>query len=219
MPDIDHHKATGGRRSWLGYMRILRTIHDGASSTKAIAEANGMRSEHMRLVLRRMLSLKLVHISGTETVSANHLQTPLWALGIGKRSIVLPKNRPLPPNIELVAVSYMLRALRRGPQTVASLAHEAGVHRNRAEEFARACRDELHMLYVAGYQKSARLKGGGSRALLWALGFDQPDVPKPEPMSPKVVWTRANQRVSARRRQRQALLAISANASIFTIAA
>ena len=45
MPDLITHEARTGRRSWLGYARIFRSIHDGIDTAATLAPIHGLRTE------------------------------------------------------------------------------------------------------------------------------------------------------------------------------
>ena len=199
MPDKITHEARTGRRSWLGYARIFRSIHDGIDTAATLAPIHGLRTETMRELLRRMCGAALIHICG-EVRAANRLRVPRWAIGPGAKSSART-NAPLVPNIELAAFADMWRALQEAPHTPKALAERRGISRQRVGAFLAACHAELRILRVAGYE-SPRGDLGGGQAVLYAAGFDQPDTQKParEPMVDR--WRR--ERETKKRRARWA---------------
>jgi hypothetical protein len=217
MPDKNAHQVRGGRRSWSTYARILRQIHDGINNTVALAPLNMIRTENMRDILRRMTSLGLIHVSGSLQAS-NGVLSPRYAVGKGEPAVALNTNKPLKPGVELIALANMLRAMAVRGQTIKRLTETAGLSRQRVDEFIKVCHEELHMVYVARYER-VRIKPGGSPAAAYAFGFDLPDAPRPKPMPTKLYNARCHARKVAKRRQRETLIALSAQSSVFRLAA
>lgn len=199
MPDKITHEARTGRRSWLGYARIFRSIHDGIDTAATLAPIHGLRTETMRDVLRRMSALDLIHICG-HVRAPNRLLVPRWAIGAGAKSSART-NAPLAPNVELAAFASMWRALQEGPHTPKALSERFGLCRQRVGTLLVACHAELRILRIAGYE-SPRGDLGGGQAVMYAAAFDQPDAQKParEPMVDR--WRR--ERETKKRRERWA---------------
>lgn len=217
MPDKIRHQATPGRRSWLGYARILRSVYDRLGTTDTIAHANAMRAETMREVLRRMSSLGLVHINGSEHLG-NHI-VPRWGIGDDSEAAVpFPTNGPLQPAIELIAFACMWRALGSRPHTAKMLADVCGLTRQRVCEFLKACDEELRVTHVVGYMR-CRAERGGTLAAVYAVGFDQPNAVRPAPLPLKELNRRDYQRKVNKKRRYAHLVALAANSNPFSQAA
>jgi len=217
MPDKNAHPVRGGRRSWATYARILRQIHDGIDNTAALAPLNLIRTENMRDILRRMDWLGLVHVAGSLQAS-NGVLSPRYAVGKGEPAVALNTNKPMKPGVELIALATMLRAMTSRGQTIKRLAETAGLSRQRVDEFIKVCHDELHMVHIVRYER-VRIVPGGSPAAAYAFGFDMPDVKRPAPMPAKLYNARCHARKVAKRRLRETLIALSAQSSVFRLAA
>lgn len=204
-----------GRASWADYARMLRHLHDTPATSLEMADATRLGIKSIRAILRRMRDLTLIHAPGAVKVGKHAL--PVWHFGAGESIDMRGLYPPLQPNVELITFAVILRSLKQQPQSAASLAAVAGINADRCRELLLCLHEELHMVCIVQWRKR-RAKPGGSPLPMYSFGIDQPDVPRPTPMTQQAMWQRRNQVVAAHKRQAKRMSALCANASIFNLA-
>lgn len=178
---------------WPFYIALLGHLSQGPATAMEIGRAVGVQALSIRSTLRRMLSLRLVHVDSI-IAGPRNAPTMRWAAGAGPVTAA-PCCAPMQPRAELISFAALLRALAE-PMSAAELADTTGTSRNNLYRALPLLR-QAGLIRIAEWQ--VRLHGGSPLAL-HALGSG-PDAPRPKPLPRKLIQKRSRDARLSRQRQ------------------
>lgn len=200
----------GARLSWKGYADILSRLRAIPMSVSELARASGNNLSNMRMVMRRMLALKLVHISGWTPKAWHVVPSPIYKEGDGTNAPPPLTNRGtasrhqaalevrVPAGSNLVAFSEIVRAMKDAPTHRIDLASISGTNHDSICTLIRHMHD-IRLIHVAGWERG----NSGIPKQLMAWG-DRQDKPRP----PRLVRPKSGEQ-HRRRKQLRMLQAVA----------
>jgi hypothetical protein len=179
-------------------------------SVAELARASGNNLSNMRMVMRRMLALKLVHISGWTPKAWHVVPSPIYKEGDGTNAPPPLTNRGaesrhqaalevrVPAGSNLVAFSEIVKAMKDAPTHRIDLAVLSGTNHDSICTLIRHMHN-IRLIHVAGWERG----NYGIPKQLMAWG-DRTDKPRP----PRLVRPKSGEQ-HRRRKQLRMLQAVA----------
>lgn len=217
MPRLYSPKNPKGRLGWAGYADIIRALIDKPSTVWDLSVRIDMWNGGMRETLRRMRALDLVQIA--ELVpAAKGPPVAVWAFGWSDLGIDCERYyKPLQPNAELIAFASIIRALRDGCHSAASLADATGINAGRASVFLKYLRS-IGLAYIAEWDITARRIPGGKPVGMHRFGVDRASKRRPSAECHRTTNLRHYRKKRDREQQVQLMRALAPANSVFNLA-
>lgn len=173
----------GARLSWKGYADILAMLRTQPRSAPSIAAAINHNKSNMRLILRRMNALKLVHVSGWTPKAWHTVPSPIYAEGDGYNVPAPLTNHGevsrhqaashirVPAGSNLVAFAEMVKAMKDAPIHRADLARVSGTNHDALCRLIRYMHD-IRLIHVADWERGT--SGIPKQLMAWGDFKDKP---------------------------------------------
>lgn len=202
------------RQSWRGYAAILLRLQGKPATATEIASEFDMFPDNASEILRRMQTLKLIHVPCYAADIRGRLGVRQYAAGDGKSLKFMV--RQLAPNTELVAFATMWRALDRDAHSDESLAATAGLCRGRVQPFL-AWLHRKKAIHISDWENPRKNTNAGRLRPLYQLGAGK-DLPRPPPLSDQAIWRESNRRKALKTDPAGHLRRLQESGSVFALA-
>lgn len=169
------------------YADILKIVRDNPSSAAKVSQATGFRVENIRLCLRRMHALGLVHIIGWTPKAYHTVPRPIYREGAGTDVPPPLTNQGRPSRHQaaqeirivaganLVAFSVVVKMMKAGPSHRIELAAESGTNHDNLCKLVRHMH-RIGLVHVADYERGR--SGVPKQLMAWGEKKDKPRPPR-----------------------------------------
>lgn len=180
-----------------GLARLLRAVYDNPCTAVAFHQqhSNGAMLRNVLRALEGLASVRLIHRSGwkQEQVGYRRVWYAEWSYGPGEPAPLpagarLRGRRTKRPTTAAIDLAAVLRAASDDARSAKQLSEVTGLSRTAVQRIVRLLHRDLHMLYVADWDRTER---AGPWAL-YGVGMDRRDTARPKPQTAnernKKVW-------------------------------
>jgi hypothetical protein len=171
------------------YADLVRVMLALPGSAAEVAERVNMTQRGTTILLRRLASLKLVHIGAIRPTGPRAHPVAVWHEGEGTDNLLTRVGPPMRPRAQHIAFASVWRALQDGA-TVRQVVEETGVAQVSVYRILWALGSRAK---IGGWEKDAQ----GRAVKAWCVSVPT-NAPRPAKLTPGQKWDRYHQRVAFR---------------------